>query len=140
MIFFEARIDFANRSDNAGAQVAHPAHQVDNAFSRGIEVHAANRKIPSLYVFLDRSEAHRGGTTSIEVFGVGAKGRDLKMMVAENHHNHAEARAYRNRAIEKLLHGLGQRVGRDIVVLWSNSEDLVAHASARQISRKARSA
>src|ERR1700722_18269537 len=138
MIFFEARIDFANRSDNAGAEIAHTAHQVDNASSRGVEVHATDRKIPSLYVFLDRSEAHGGGTTSIEIFGIGAKGGDLKMMViAENHNDHAEARAYRNGVVEKRLHGLGQGVGRDIVVLWGDPEDLVAHASAREISSKA---
>ena len=137
MIFFEALIDFANRADNTRAQVAHTAYQVDNASGRGIEIHAANREIASLYVILDRSEAHRGGVAAVKVFGVGAEGRDLEMMVAENHHDHTETCAHGDRMVEKLLHLRGQGIGGDIVVLWGDPEDLVAHASAREIGGKA---
>ncbi len=127
----------ADRADDAGAQIAHPAHQVDDPLAGRVEVHPADREVAPARVLLDRAEAHRRGTAAVDVGRVGAKSGDLERVAVDDHDDHAEARADRDRVVEQALHDLGTRVGRDVVVLGRDAEHAVAHASAGEVGDEA---
>ena len=93
MVFFEALGGVADSADQAGAQIAHPAHQVDDPPACRIEVHAADSEIAPARVLLDRAEAHRRGAAPVDIGRVGAEGGDLEGVAVDDHEDHAEARA-----------------------------------------------
>ena len=137
MILLEAVVRVSDRADNSGAQIAHPADQIDQAVGDRIVKHPADSEVAADRVFLDRAEAHRRGTASVDVFRVGAKGRDFESVAVDHHDDHAELRADGDRVVEQFLHDLGTRVGGDIVILRLDAEHAVAHTSAGEVGDEA---
>jgi hypothetical protein len=137
MVFLEALARVADRADHAGAQIAHPAHQVDNSSARRIEVHPADSEVAPARVLLDRAEAHCRGTPPVDIGRVGAEGGDFESVAVDHHDDHAEARADGDRVVEQFLHDLGARVGGDIVILRRDAERAVANAAAGEVGDEA---
>ncbi len=137
MVLLEAVVRIPDRADDSGAQIAHPADQIDQAVRDRIVKHPADGEVAADSVFFDRAKSHRRRPAPIVVFRISAKCRDLEQVVVDQHADHAELRADRNGAIEHFLHDLGTRVGRDIVILRLDPEDSIAHTSAGENGAKA---
>ena len=137
MVLVEAVVRISDRADNSGAQIAHPADQIDQAVGDRIVKHPADGEVAADRVFFDRAKAHRRRPASVVVFRIGAKRRDFEQVVVDHHADHAELRADRHRAVEHSLHDLGTRVGGDIVVLGLDAKDSIAHTSAGENGAKA---
>ena len=137
MILVEAVVGISDRADDSGAQIAHPADQIDQAVGDRIVKHPADGEVAADCVFLDRAEAHRRGPASVSIFGIGAKRRDFEQVVVDQHADHAELRPDRHGAVEQFLHDLGTRVGGDVVILGLDAKDSIAHTSAGENGAKA---
>ena len=138
MILLEAVVGISDRANNPGAQIAHPANQIDQPVGDRIVKHPIDGEIAANRVFLDRAEAHRRRPASVGIFRVGAEGRDFdRLVVIEHHADYAELGADRDRAVEHFLHHFGTRVGRDVVILGLDAEDSIAYTSAGENGAKA---
>ncbi len=137
MVLLEAVVRIANRADDSGAQIAHPADQIDQAVGYRIVKHPADSEVAADCVFLDRAEAHRRGPAAVGIFGVGAERRDFEQVVVDQHADHAELCADRDGTVEHFLHDLGPRVGGDVVILGLDAEHAIAHTSAVENGDKA---
>ena len=138
MVLLEAVVRISDRADDSGAQIAHPADQIDQSVGDRIVEHPVDREVAADRIFFDRAEAYRRRTASVSVFGIGAEGRDFERLVmVQDNADHAELRADRDRAIEQFLHDFGTRVGGDVVVLGLDAEDSIAHTSAGENGAKA---
>src|SRR5258708_7727930 len=138
MGLLEAVVRISDRADNSGAEIAHPADQIDQSVGDRIVKHPVDGEVAANRIFFDCTEAHRRGPASVGVFGVGTEGRDFDRLVAIEHNaDHAELCADRDGAVEKFLHDFGTRVSGDVVVLRLDAEDSIAHTSAGENGAKA---
>ena len=138
MVLLEAVVRISDRADNSGAQIAHPADQIDQSVGDRIIEHPVDSEVAADRVFFDCAKAHRRRPASVGVFGVSTEGRDFDRLVMVQHNaDHAELRPDRDRAIEEFLHDFGARVGGDVVVLGLDAEDSIAHTSAGENGAKA---
>ena len=138
MVLLEAVVRISDRADNSGAQIAHPADQIDQSVGDRIVKHPVDSEVAANRVFLDRAKAHRRRPASVGIFGVSAEGRDFdRLVVVEHYADHAELRPDRDRAVEHFLHDFGARVGGDVVILGLDAEDSIAHTSAGENGAKA---
>ncbi|MGD0116910.1 MAG: hypothetical protein ABSD30_02520 [Candidatus Binatus sp.] len=137
MVLLEAVVGISDRADDSGAQIAHPADQIDQAISKRIVKHPADSEVAADSVFLDRAKAHRRRPASVGIFSVGAERRDFEQVVVDQHAYNAELRAHRDGTVEHFLHDLGTRVGCDVVVLGLDAEHAITHTSAVENGDKA---
>src|SRR5437016_1330958 len=70
-----------------------------------------------------------GWVPSVDVSLVRPKCRHLKLEVIFEYNDHSKMRADRIGSLKKSLHHFGARVGGDVVVLWRQAANHVAHAT-----------
>ena len=138
MVLLETVVRISDRADNSGAQIAHPADQIDQLVGDRIVKHSVDSEVAAIRIFLDCAKAYRRRTASVGVFGVSAKGRDFdRLAVGEHYADHAELLSDRDGAVEHSKHNFGARVGGDVVILGLDAEDSIAHTSAGENGAKA---
>ena len=138
MVLLETVVRISDRADNSGAQIAHPADQIDQLVGDRIVKHSVDSEVAANRIFLDCAKAYRRRTASVGVFGVSAKGRDFdRLAVGEHYADHAELLSDRDGAVEHSKHNFGARVGGDVVILGLDAEDSIAHTSAGENGAKA---
>src|SRR5581483_2066006 len=76
---------------------------------------------------------NRGWVPSVDISLVGPKCRHLKLEIAFQYDDHAKMRADRIGSWKKSLHQIRSCVGGDVVVLWWQTADHVAHATTGEV-------
>ncbi len=129
-IFADAVMGFSDGSEEFGLEIVASADVVDQFVPKRVEEEAVDRKVPALGVFFRRGESDRFGAASIDIEAIRAKGGDLKFGTRFEHADNSKLRAHGDGAREKRLHLFGPRVGGDVIVMWFDPTQHVAHTAA----------
>src|SRR5690349_16460005 len=73
------------------------------------------------------------GAPSVDVSLVGPKCRHLKLEIIFQYDDHSKVRADRISPWKKFLHCLRSHVGSDVVILWRQAADQVAHTTTGEV-------
>ena len=104
--------------------------QIDHAIFNGIVNHAVDRKISAADILFKTAVTHVTRMAPVQIGPVVAIARDLKPVSVEQHQDHAELRADRNRVGKDSLDVFRPGIGRDVIVLRRVFEQHIAYATA----------
>ena len=134
----EPLIGVAHRPDRASSQVGSTAKRIDDLAARGWLGHRVDGEVAAGEVRLQAGAERHLGLAAAGRVRLGAVGRDLEAVVAEERADRAEPLADRIdgvcvRDVQQALDGIRFGVGREVVVVDGNAEQLVAHGAADEV-------
>src|ERR1700677_4184586 len=133
-------------TDQAGIQVRHAAHHVQDGVVGWVQHHAVDGEVSTLYIlFRAGGEAHRIRAPSVGVGHITAKGSDFgddllapRPLTADQ--DNTEMRAYGKGLLEHGEHLIRRRAGGDVEILGFTAQQQVAHTTANEVGLVARGA
>jgi N6-L-threonylcarbamoyladenine synthase len=138
-VFGEALAGVPDGTDQAGIQVVHAAHHVQDRVVGWVQHHAVDGEVAALYIlFRTDGEAHCIRVPAVGVGAITAEGSDFghylpapRAWTADQ--NDAEMRAYGKRLVEQGEHLIGLRTGGNVEILRFAAQQQVTHATANEV-------